>query len=705
MGDAGQTGPLGSAPARQHVDEMAASLRGELAMQAAGIGTFDWDLVTGVLDWDERLVALFGYDDATFERTIDGFTARLHPDDRDEVVAALQTAVDESGEFSALYRICLPGAVTRWISAQGRALADVHGVATRLLGVAYDVTDQRGEALGVAEVLEAMPAGFYSLSPDWRFTHLNAEAERLLGRRREDLLGEVIWDAFPAAVSSLFEESYRRAVLTREPVSFEAYYPAPLDGWYELRAWPTTDGLSVYFLEVTDRVRAQEELRRTAERTLTVARISTELAGSMDADVATGQVPRMVVPALADACIVSVLDEHGHTRTVSSWHADEGSRDLLQRYARSRAAALAGIPAVARMLTTGEPLQLDGEQTLATTPAGEPRELLARLAPHAALALPLRGRSHTLGLVSLLYLDGRSPTADEVATLRDVADRLGMALDNARLYGAQRQLALQLQHSMLTAPPEPDHAEIVVRYFPAAEAAAVGGDWYDAFLQADGATTLVIGDVAGHDSAAAATMGQLRSLVRGIALSTGAGPAAVLSDLDRAMELLRFRTLATAAVARFEQTPGEIDRGTTRMRWSNAGHTPPILLTSGGDVRVLATERADMLLGVDPEAPRREWVVELERGATVLLYTDGLVERRDADLDAGTARLVSALADLGDRPLQELCDLLVQHMVDGHPDDDVALVAVRLHPQDRPRPRAAGPVDVPGSVPADPAAS
>jgi PAS domain S-box-containing protein len=703
VGDAGQTRPLGSAPARRHVDEMATTLRGELAMQAAGIGTFDWDLVTGVLDWDERLVALFGYDDATFERSIEGFTARLHPDDRAEVTAALQTAIDRCGDFSALYRICLPGGVIRWISAQGRALSDVDGVATRLLGVAYDVTDQRGDALGVAEVLEAMPAGFYSLSPDWRFTHVNAEAERLLGRRREDLLGEVIWDAFPAAVSSLFEESYRRAVRTREPVSFEAHYPAPLDGWYELRAWPTADGLSVYFLEVTERVRAQEEVRRSAERTLTVARISTELAGSMDADVATGQVPRMVVPALADACIVSVLDEHGHTRTVSSWHADEASRDLLQRYARSRAAALAGIPAVSRALTTGEVLQLTGEQAVATAPAGEPRELLARLAPSAALALPLRGRRQTLGLVSLLYADGRIPTADEVATLRDVAERLGMALDNARLYGAQRQLALQLQHSMLTAPPEPDHAEIVVRYFPAAEAAAVGGDWYDAFLQADGATTLVIGDVAGHDSAAAATMGQLRSLVRGIALSTGAGPAAVLSDLDRAMELLRFRTLATAAVARFEQTRSEIAGGTTRMRWSNAGHTPPILLTPGGEVRLLATERADMLLGVDPEAPRRESVVELERGSTVLLYTDGLVERRDADLDAGTARLAAALADFGDRPLQELCDVLVHHMVDGHLDDDVALVAVRLHPQDRPRPPAAGPTDVPASVPADPA--
>jgi PAS domain-containing protein len=703
VGDVGRTAPIVNGQVQQHVDEVAAALRAELAIEAAGIGTFDWDLTTGILDWDQRLVALFGYDDASFDRSIEGFTARLHGDDRAEVTAALQTAIDRCGDFAAQYRICLPGGVLRWISARGRALCDETGVASRLLGAAYDVTGQRADDAGVARVLEAMPAGFYSLSPDWRFTHVNAEAERLLGRHRDELLGEVIWSAFPATVSSIFEASYRRAVETGEPVSFDAYYPAPLDGWYELRAWPTAEGLSVYFLEVTERVRAQEEVRRATERTLTVARVSTELAGSMDADVATGQVPLMVVPALADACIVSVLDEHGHVQSVSSWHAAEEHRDLLARYARARAAALATIPAVNRTLVSGEVLQLTGEESLATTPDGEPRELLSRLEPSAALALPLRGRTHTLGLVSLLYTGDRVPAAAEIATLGDVADRLGMALDNARLYGAQRQLALQLQRSMLTAPPEPDHAEIVVRYLPAAEAAAVGGDWYDAFLQADGATTLVIGDVAGHDAAAAATMGQLRSLVRGIALSSGAGPAAVLRDLDRAMALLRFTTLATAAVARFEQTVDEIGRGVTRMRWSNAGHTPPLLLTPGGEVRLLDTERADLLLGVEPDTGRRESVVELERGATVLLYTDGLVERRDSDLDAGTARLAAALAEFGDRPLQELCDLLLQHMVDGRPDDDVALVAVRLHPQDRPRPAIAGPTDVPDLVPRDPA--
>ncbi len=240
-----------------------------------------------------------------------------------------------------------------------------------------------------------------------------------------------------------------------------------------------------------------------------------------------------------------------------------------------------------------------------------------------------------------------------------------------------------------------------MRYLPAAEAAAVGGDWYDAFLQRDGATTLVIGDVAGHDTAAAATMGQLRGLLRGIATVDDRGPAAVLSGLDSSMSLLRIGTLATAAVARLEQSPEDVARGVTHLRWSSAGHLPPFAIHADGRVAALSGWRSDLILGVDPDTERTETVVTLERGATVLLYTDGLVERRDADLDSGMARLQAALEEFADRPLQELCDLLLERLVDGRPDDDVALVAVRLHRQDRPRPAEAGPISVPDDVPDD----
>jgi hypothetical protein len=167
------------------------------------------------------------------------------------------------------------------------------------------------------------------------------------------------------------------------------------------------------------------------------------------------------------------------------------------------------------------------------------------------------------------------------------------------------------------------------------------------------------------------------------------------------MTTLQMRTLATAAVARFEQTPDELERGITRMRWANAGHLPPLVVNPDGTVAELASWKGDLLLGVDPDARRRESVVTLDRGSTVLLYTDGLVERRDADLDAGMIRLRDAVIELADLPLEELLDELIERLVHGRPEDDVALVAVRLHRQDQPRPAEAGPNRVPPNVPDD----
>ncbi|WP_309229984.1 MULTISPECIES: SpoIIE family protein phosphatase [unclassified Blastococcus] len=678
-------------------------LRWELAKEAGEVGTFDFAPATGKLLWDEQLQRMFGYDPSTFTESLEAFTARVHPDDEQWHADALQAAVDTVGEYDVEYRIVLPDGETRWIHARGRHLPGPDGRTDHLIGAAYDTTGEREVATRVTRLLEAMPAGFYSLDPEWRFTHVNAQAERLLGQSRDELLGQIIWEAFPATVGGVFEESYRKAVSSGEPVAFDAYYPAPLDGWFEVRAWPTPDGLSVYFLEVTERRQAQERAERSARQLAILAQVSAELASTLDTVVAAARIPRLVVPALADFCLLTVIGEDGAPRDVGSWHVDPRARPLLERYREVRLAAMPMTAPVARALHTGEAATFRGRDVLTVLADGPARELLTLLAPSSEVALPLRARGRTVGLLTLFYAEGNSPSADDVTVAQEVADRAGLALDNARLFSAQQQLAEGLQRSMLTEPPEPDHAEIAVRYLPAAEAARVGGDWYDAFLQPCGTTMLVIGDVVGHDTEAAAAMGQLRSLLRGIATYSDAAPVEVLRGLDAAMATLQVDTLATAAVARFEQTPEEVERGITRMRWANAGHLPPLVANPDGSVAELAPWVGDLMLGVDATTDRHESVVALDRGSTVLLYTDGLVERRDADLDQGLLRLRDELAQLADRPLGELLDELIERLVQGRPEDDVALVAVRLHPQDRPRPAVAGPNRVPPTVPPDPA--
>jgi serine phosphatase RsbU (regulator of sigma subunit) len=196
---------------------------------------------------------------------------------------------------------------------------------------------------------------------------------------------------------------------------------------------------------------------------------------------------------------------------------------------------------------------------------------------------------------------------------------------------------------------------------------------------------LVIGDVVGHDMQAAARMGQLRGVLRGIAQRDGTGPADVLREIDAAIERLHLDAMATAAVIRLEQSPEERAAGMTRLRWSNAGHPPPLLLYPDGRTQLLAGERAELMLGVHAQTRRSESTVDVARGATLLLYTDGLVEDRDLPFDEGISRLRAALTDLAGASLDELCDQLLARLRPGALHDDVALLALRLHPQDRPR--------------------
>jgi chemotaxis family two-component system sensor kinase Cph1 len=253
------------------------------------------------------------------------------------------------------------------------------------------------------------------------------------------------------------------------------------------------------------------------------------------------------------------------------------------------------------------------------------------------------------------------------------------------LYSRSRRVArsaVTLQRSLLSAPPDPDHLHVAVRYVPAAHDAQVGGDWYDVFQQPGGATVLVIGDVIGHDTESAAGMGQLRGLLRGISYDSADSPAGVLGRVDRAIAGLELRTMATVLVLRLEQTDEERRAGVTRLRWSNAGHLPAVVVGPDGRVQVLDDARADLLLGVEPAAGRHDHVLTVDRGSTVLLFTDGLVERRDQLFDDGLQRLRAELGGLWQEPVDLLADQLLTRLLPDRAEDDVALVAVRLEPQD-----------------------
>lgn len=668
-----------------------------LAVDAAGVGAYDWDLHTGELRWDDRTLELFGLERGHFDGRIETFNALVHPEDRDRVVRALAHVVERCGVLDVEYRVELPGGRTRWVLARGAAYPGPTGRAERLVGAVLDTTRvQEGEAR-ITRVLEAMPSAFFSVDRQWRFTYANAHAQQLLAGVSRDLSGHVIWELFPDAVGSEFEVRYRQAAESDVPVAFEAYYPPPLDAWYEVRAWPSPEGLSVYFLDITDRRRAQDELARSAARGSLLAEVTSSLTSTFDTYQAIGRLSQLLVPALGEWCIVTLVDHvepfsqpdwRRHVRDIGMWHADESQRLTLERCAALRIPVLGDDSYLVRAITGGSSVLVADrahEQVTATLGSGEARERYLELGPRTVAFLPVRGRGRTVGALTVGRGHGLPPfTPDELNTLVDIAARAGLALDNARSYAEQRELAEGLQRSLLTPPPDPEHLQVVVRYEPAAEVARVGGDWYDSFLQTDGSVVVVIGDVVGHDTVAAAAMGQLRALLRGIAVTTGGGPAEVLHRVDSAMPILQIETTATAVVAQLEQTPEEREVGTARLRWANAGHPPPVVAVPQADgsviTEVLEGDGPDLLLGMDLGVERGEAVAAVPVGAIVLLYSDGLVERRGQHLEDGIERLRRTLADLVARgvDLDTLGDELLTRMLPERPEDDVALVALRL---------------------------
>ena len=326
----------------------------------------------------------------------------------------------------------------------------------------------------------------------------------------------------------------------------------------------------------------------------------------------------------------------------------------------------------------------------------EMEAVLADTGCQAWAALPLGGSGGILGSLTVGWAGTHTFPSREVEILDAFAAHCAHGIE--RITARQAELAAAaattrmgetLQMSLLTDPVQPDHLQIAARYRPAAHDAKVGGDWYDAFLTVDGALSLVIGDVAGHDREAVAAMGQLRNLLRGISYTLNKPPAALLTALDAAMAHFAVDTFATAIIAQVEQTVVDKVRKRRRLRWSNAGHPPPLLLQPDGTAALLDTT-PELLLGTHLDGDRTDHASQLPIGSTLVLYTDGLVERRGEVLDDGLDRLVAAARTLTGHDLEGFCDALISRMGDDG-DDDIALLALRAHDPTRPRPPEAGP--------------
>lgn len=285
------------------------------------------------------------------------------------------------------------------------------------------------------------------------------------------------------------------------------------------------------------------------------------------------------------------------------------------------------------------------------------------------LCVPLPTRRAPLGILTLSP-PGARWDPDDAVMLIELTRRASIAIDNARRFEHNRDIAETLQRALLTDLPATPGLSLAARYLPATHGLNIGGDWYDAFPQRDGGLITVIGDVTGHGLHAAVMMSQLRTALRAYAVD-GDSPGRLLTRLHRFLHHLQPDLYATAVIARFH--PDE-----PTLTWAAAGHPPPVLRLPDGTVRTLDAKPGAML-GIPLTQEIADHTERLEPGSTLALYTDGLVERRAQGIDPGIERLAAALggfrsAEL-DADLEGSADGLLHPLLsDSERDDDVCLL-------------------------------
>ncbi|TDE18745.1 SpoIIE family protein phosphatase [Actinomadura sp. 6K520] len=408
-----------------------------------------------------------------------------------------------------------------------------------------------------------------------------------------------------------------------------------------------------------------------------------EIGGTLDHLQAARKLAEVLVPRLADFAAVELLervvadsappaaevDETTQMRRVAVVHNDEHGRwdDLVPEGETLRLAS--GAPFVQAM-RTGRPVHIPHVDSVRATEIAASfgdRDLRPLFAGRALMIVPLIARGRVLGTFKLLRKGDRPGFGDlDFAMVDELARRAALCIDNGRLYRREVQVAEELQHSMLPDdPPDVAGARVRYRYRPAGQAINVGGDWFDAIPLPGCRLGIVVGDVMGHGLTSAAIMGQMRTAVRTLA-AEDMRPARLLRQLDGLARRLGEDYLATCLYAVYDP----VER---RCTLANAGHIPPVLVSAYGDSRVLGVP-SGVPIGVGGE-PFETVEVAVEDGSQLVLCTDGLLERRDRDLDQGLELMRSRLA--GAPPdLDRTCDSLLDTLAAATPTDDIAIVAV-----------------------------
>ncbi|MFD0004979.1 SpoIIE family protein phosphatase [Streptomyces sp. NPDC127178] len=518
----------------------------------------------------------------------------------------------------------------------------------------------------VADFVERLPGGSCALDLDGRFTYVSSGACALLGCEAGRLLGTRPWQSLRWLDDPAHEDGYRAALISREPVSFTACRPP--DQWLDIHLYPDASGISVRIVPTGGPAPPSPAPRRST-RTATPARGGqlyqlTHLAAALTEVVGVQDVVDLVadqiMPAYGAQGLVMSTADAGRLRITGHRGCPADTIRRLDGLPLDTSFTPAG-----KVLSSGIPAFFASVDEMRRDYPEAP--LISGKQAWAFLPLIISGRPVGVGILS--YDSPHEFPAEERAVMTSLAGLIAQAFDRARLYDIKHELAHGLQQALLPRSlPAIAGLRVAARYLPATRGMEIGGDFYDLIRLGDTAVAAVIGDVQGHNVAAAALMGQVRTGVHAHA-TLGTPPDQVLHRINRVLIDLAPDLFTSCLYAHLDFARG-------RVTLASAGHPPPLLRSPDGDTRPVAVPPGP-LLGIDPDADFPVTGIPLTPGTLLAFYTDGLVETPGTDLDESITQLAHHLAAADDRDLDGLIDTLLRNAAaTAQRTDDIALLVL-----------------------------
>ncbi|MGV4982384.1 SpoIIE family protein phosphatase [Streptomyces sp. NRAIS4] len=662
----------------------------------------------GLVDqWSLRAEQLFGIP-AARAVGMDPIEAFVDPDLRERGQRKMAEILD-GREWTGVVPFRMPDTADGARGEEG--LAEVYVMPTRTaegdkaaVCIVVDVRTLRSIETDLAAsqaIFGQSPFGFLLIDIDLRVRRANQRFASIFGGSPDDHRGKGVHDYLPRGEAERVSATLRRVLESGESIT-DMHVTGYVPGSEERRHWSVNlyrvhsgsgrpIGIAWLGTDITARRAAAREAAAARRNLALLNEAGARIGNSLDLETTARELLDVVVPGFCDLATVDLYQ--------GLLTGDETPPGLADGSAELRRVAFASAVSGAPFAASGEPVEVGAVHHFPfNSPCADAlRTARPRFLPaqdgglvQSTLAVPMVAHDTVVGLAQFARTKGSEPFGDRDRDLAvELAARAAVCIDNARLYRREHERALILQRSLLPpGDPEASGLDIACRYLPGNAATEVGGDWFDVIELPGHRTALVVGDVMGRGLRAAVAMGELRTAVRTLAL-LDLEPAEVLSALDEIA-----RGLGTPGgvqqATRTARQPRDADLSevylatcvyavydsvTRRCTFANAGHLPPVLVEPGESALMLDVPPG-MPLGVGGE-PFEEVEVDLPEGALLALYTDGLVESRDHPLDEGLQAFVGALTDPS-RPLEDVCDHVLNTLDTHHGEDDIALLMARV---------------------------